>query len=411
MLFRPIHHTFAPLADTRFCLRALSLLLRPWLWKRGNAQQELKNALRERFSADAFLFSSGREGLYALLSSLGIGSGDDVIVQAYTCVVVPNAIAAAGARAVFVDIEKDTLSMDPQEVVKALTPKTKALICQHTFGIPAPLEDLRKICNEHRIPLIEDCAHVIADINGPSRIGTTGDFVLLSFGRDKAISGVTGGAILSHRMDISHRLHRLEQQSSNLSSLTILRLLLYPLLYGVARPFYGLVIGKVFLKLCSLLGLLMPVVTAEEKTGQQSHVLHALPNACAALALDQLKRLEVINNHRRALTRFYLEQCAKRGWPVLHGIRSDLPLNKFPMFVSGAEKIRQQLKKHNIHLHDGWTGCVICPPSSDTSIYGYRDGDDPRAEEVAESILSLPTHPGMTLLQAKLLIENMKREL
>ena len=267
------------------------------------------------------------------------------------------------------------------------------------------------ICDEARIPLIEDCAHVIPDTAGPEMIGTTGDFVLLSFGRDKAISGVTGGAIISRRMDVSNRLQKLELHARDLSLFQIKRFLLYPLIYAVARPFYGIWIGKAFLKLCSILRLLPSIVTSEEKTGQQSPTLHRLPNACAALALSQLKHLQEINDHRRTLTRFYLEQCAKHGWPVLHGIGSDLPLQKFPMFIPGAEKIRQSLKKKNIHLHDGWTGCVICPSSVDPSTLGYRDGDDPRAEEVCEQIFCLPTHLTMTLCDAETLISALNHEL
>lgn len=426
MLLRPIHHTFAPLADRRFCAQTLSLLLRPWTWKHGPAAQALRDALREKFEADVFLFSSGREGLLALLRALNIGPSDPpsasglreasaVIVQAYTCVVVPNAVAAAGARPVFVDIVEDTLSLDPQEVRRAITPKTKAVICQHTFGIPAPLEELRKICDEHCIPLIEDCAHVIADDRGPEGVGMTGDFVLLSFGRDKAISGISGGAIIlrstqdrsaqdDNRTDVGDLLQRLEDGAHDLSATAIARLLLYPLLYAVARPLYGLWVGKAFLKLCGLLRLLPPILTSGEKSGRQSPALHRLPNACAALALSQLTRLREINDHRRALTRFYLEQCAEHGWPVLHGIRSDLPLQKFPMFVEAAERIRQSLKKHNIHLHDGWTGCVLCPASVDPALLGYRDGDDPRAEEACEQILSLPTHPGTTTADARSLL-------
>ncbi len=407
-IFHPLHHTFAPLADRRFYLQALGLLLRSWLWKRGDAATDLRGALREKFSADVSLFSSGREGLLALFQSMNIGHGDEVIVQAYTCVVVPNAIIAAGAIPVFVDIVKETLSFDPEEVRKAITPKTKAVICQHTFGIPAPLEELRKICDDHRIPLIEDCAHIIPDEHGPDAVGRTGDYVLLSFGRDKAISGVTGGAILSRHTDVSNRLQQLEDGSRDLSLFQIKRLLLYPLLYGIARPLYGLWIGKAFLKLCSLLMILPSIVTAEEKSGHQSSTLHRLPNACAALALDQLRRLRQINDHRRTLTRFYLEQCAEHGWPVLHGIKSDLPLQKFPMFMACAEKIRQSLKKGNIHLHDGWTGCVICPESVDATSCGYRDGDDPRAEEVCQQILSLPTHHTLSLKDAENLVKQLR---
>ncbi len=388
-------------------MKTLHLLLRPWLWRHGSSGFDLTTKLRTTFHHDVTLFSSGREALLALLQSLNIGPGDEVIVQAFTCVVVPNAITATGATPVFVDIEKDTLSLDPEEVAKMIKPQTKAIICQHTFGIPAPLHELRRLCDAHHIPLIEDCAHIIPDADGPADIGCIGDFVLLSFGRDKAISGITGGAILSNQSDVSDRLHQLEATAVDLPLITIKRLLLYPLLYGVARPFYGMGIGKVFLKLCSILRLLPTIVTTQEKSGHQITTLHRLPNACAALALDQFEHLKAINDHRRALTQFYLEQCAEHGWPVLHGITSDLPLQKFPMFVAGAEKIRRDLKKKNIHLSDGWTGCVICPAAVDPSALGYTDGDDPRAQEVCDQIFSLPTHPTMTLRDAKTLTDEL----
>jgi dTDP-4-amino-4,6-dideoxygalactose transaminase len=407
-LFRPIHHIFAPLADGAFCRKSAALLFQPWRWKHGPQQEQFRAALRKHCDADVFLFSTGREALLAVLQALGIGTGDEVIVQAFTCVVVPNAVAATGATSVFVDIEKSTLSLDPAAVRAAITPKTKAVICQHTFGIPAPLEELRAICNEHHVPLIEDCAHVIPDERGPSGIGTTGDFTLLSFGRDKAISGVTGGAIVSHRIDVSNKLQILTRHMTDLRYFTIRKLLVYPLLYGIARPFYGLGLGKAFLKLCSILGLLMPIVTKDEKTGTQAKTFHHLPNACAALALSQLTKLQQINDHRRMLTRFYIEQCGEHGWPVLHGIRDDLPLQKFPMFLPGAERIRQQLKKQNIHLHDGWTGCVICPNSVDPSSLGYQDGDDPRAEEVCDQLFSLPTHPLTTMKDAQYLVDELQ---
>jgi dTDP-4-amino-4,6-dideoxygalactose transaminase len=231
---------------------------------------------------------------------------------------------------------------------------------------------------------------------------------LLSFGRDKAISGVTGGAIVSHRIDVSNKLQILTRHMTDLRYFTIRKLLVYPLLYGIARPFYGLGLGKAFLKLCSILGLLMPIVTKDEKTGTQAKTFHHLPNACAALALSQLTKLQQINDHRRMLTRFYIEQCGEHGWPVLHGIRDDLPLQKFPMFLPGAERIRQQLKKQNIHLHDGWTGCVICPNSVDPSSLGYQDGDDPRAEEVCDQLFSLPTHPLTTMKDAQYLVDELQ---
>ncbi len=401
---RVIHHTFGPLADARQCMLSLWLLCRPWKWKNGMERLLLRRSLTEHFSAPVYLFASGREALLAFFRSLNLAEGDEVIVQGYTCVVIPNAVIAAGAKPVFVDIEKDTLSLDVHAVEKALTPRTRVVVCQHTFGLPAPLQELRDLCSRHNVILIEDCAHVIPDQVREGDVGGTGGAVLLSFGRDKAVSGITGGALVCRTPHAEESLGKLEVAATDLSFFTIKRYLLYPLLYRVARPVYGVWLGKAILKAASILRLLPPIVTNKEKEGKQSPKLHALPNACAMLALQQLRRLQYINAHRRSLVRYYLEQSAAHGWPVLHGIHADAPLQKYPLFVEGAERIRRELKKRNVHLYDGWTGCVVCPEAADACAVGYRDGDDPRAEDVCEQILCFPTHPGTTRKDAERLV-------
>jgi len=369
------------------------------------------------------LWGSGREALLVALRAIPAQPGDEVIVQGYTCVVVVNAIRAAGLLPVFVDIDPDTLNLDPAEVEMAVSPKTRAILCQHTFGIPGPLRELKEICDAHHILLIEDCAHILPDDARPSGIGKTGHMAFFSFGRDKAISGVTGGALIVREEAYRAAVQKQAEEAKPLPRSVILRLLCYPLLYVLLRPLYGLWIGRAMLALAGKTGVLVPILTRREKEGSMSPAVTTMPNACAHLALKQLHTIRTINDHRRMLTRFYLEEIDRREWriaskpddtahPYIPGrITSDLPLQKFPLFVPGAERIRQQLKKQNIHLHDGWTGCVICPPAVDASALGYKDGQDPDAELCGTQILSLPTHPGMTHQQALKLIEAIEQHL
>lgn len=397
-IFSPIHHTFAPHVDWQYVCRTFRVLLAPWKWQNGSAQQELKMAVSERFGADVFLFSSGREALLAILRALPIQKGEEVILQSYTCVVVPNAIRAAGAVPRFADTDEETLNLNLESTEAAITNETHAILCQHTFGIPSDTNALLALCAQYDLTLIEDCAHSIPDT-------LDADVAFLSFGRDKAISGITGGAVISRNPQISATLKALESHAKKLPPFFIVRLLCYPLIYFAARPLYGLGIGKMMLKCAQLLGLLIPIVSGKEKEGSMGSTLHKLPNACALLVLFDWKRLRAKNDHRRKLTKLYLEEAKKQGWNYPSAITEDMPLQKFPLFIKGADAVRRTLKRKNIHLDDGWTGCVICPPSSNLASAQYVPGSDPKAEAAAKKILSLPTHPTMSLKKAKQLLE------
>lgn len=401
-LFSPIHHTFAPHADWQYVCRTFRVLLAPWKWQNGPAQENLKRAIAERFDADVFLFSSGREALLAILRALPIQKGEEVILQSYTCVVVPNAIRAAGGMPRFADTDEETLNINLESTEAAITNKTHAILCQHTFGIPSDTNALLMLCTQYDLTLIEDCAHVIPDT-------LDADIAFLSFGRDKAISGITGGAVISRNPQISATLKTLEPHAKKLPLFFIVRLLCYPIVYFAARPLFGLGIGKVILKCAQILGLLIPIVSKKEKEGAMGSTLHKLPNACAALALFDWNRLRAKNDHRRKLTKLYLEEAKKQGWNCPSTITKNMPLQKFPLFVKGADEIRRTLKRKNIHLDDGWTGCVICPPSSNLVSAQYVPGSDPKAEAAAKKILSLPTHPTMTEQQAKGMIKTLLR--
>lgn len=352
------------------------------------------------------LFSSGREALLGYLKAIHLRPGEEVIVQGYTCVVVPNAIHAAGGVPIYADIDQDTLNLSATSVALCITPRTRAVICQHTFGIPSDTKGLRALCDEHRILLIEDCAHIIPDDTGPTEIGRLGDAILLSFGRDKAISGITGGSIITRDPEVSLEISILESNAVERSWGNVFTLLTYaPRMVYIVRPLIWCGLQKPILALLNVFGLFSPILTEEEREGHMSPLLHRLPNACAALTLHSLSRVQSINDHRRMLTKFFLEYGKEKKWPLLPGIHSDMPLQKFPLFVSGAKEKRALLKKDNIHLDDGWTGCVVCPDTVDITETGYESGSDPAAEKACMAILSLPTHPTMTIKQAKVLAE------
>src|SRR5690349_4196963 len=99
--------------------------------------------------ASAHTFWKGRVALYAILKAMQIGPGDEVILPAFTCVVVPNAVRFTGATPVYVDIASGTYNIDPEAIVKVVTPNTRAIVVQHTFGISADLHALTEIARQY----------------------------------------------------------------------------------------------------------------------------------------------------------------------------------------------------------------------------------------------------------------------
>lgn len=397
----PVHHTFGPHVDSAYLRKVLLLSYAPWRYVRGTAPLRLKAALREKYKAEPALFSSGRQSLYALFKALNVKPGEEIIVQGYTCVVVPNAIHAAGGVPVYADIDPDTLNLTVDSVRPLITPRTRAVICQHTFGIPGDAKGLRKLCDERGIILIEELVHAMPDTKGPDT-GSFADYVILSFGRDKAISGISGGAVISRHARTTAALLELERTAGHETWWNVARTLEYATrMHTIVRPLAGTLLFKPAVWLLTKLGVIVLVVTPDEKKGHMSPVLTKIPNACAELALYSLSRLKSSNERRRTLAAFFVRHGREHGWPLLAGAKADLPLQKFPLFVLNAKAKRAALKKENIHLDDGWTGCVICPEDIELTETGYELGMDPAAERVCRQILSLPTHPTMTLIQAE----------
>lgn len=406
---RTIHHTYGPHVNQAMLRRMLLLSYAPWRYVNGNEADKLRTELGTVIAGETMLFASGRQSLLAVLMAAGIKAGDEVIVQGYTCTVVPNAIQVAGATPIYADIDPDTLNLTTETVQASLTDRTRAVIVQHTFGIPGPVMQLRQLLKGKNILLIEDMAHVLPDKVDDS-IGREGDCAILSFGRDKAISGVSGGAVISRHRELSNALRVLEKDAKDVSWTTVLRHLEYgSRMHSLVRPFAGTTFLKVMLKLLSILRLIEPVLTAEEKKGKMPKTLQHLPNACAALTRTSLSTLSKMNEHRRMLTSLYLTAAKEHGWTYPQSITPEMALQKFPIFLKNADTIRATLRKQKIFLEDGWNTCTICPLDVPESAVQYERGTDPQAESVCQEIVNLPTHPLTTVEDAQRLITALQK--
>lgn len=365
---------------------ALHTLLQPWQWRRGYAEEKLTKALQSYFATDLIWpVNSGRTALLVLLQSLQLKSDDEVLLQAFTCNAVPNPILWTGAKPVYVDIESDTLNMSPSDLLKKITPHSKVLIIQHTFGTPAKLAELLVIAKQHHLFVIEDCAHALGARYHDQLLGTFGDAAIFSFGRDKVISSVYGGALLVR--DKNFTLPPLPYPSIFWTK----QQLLHPLITAAAKKVRWLLPIAQKLKLISL------AVSAQERRGEQPSYFPArLPNGLARLALHQLSKLDRYNQHRRTIAAYYHQQLTQPRW------FADSIYLRYSVRVSDRPAVLAAAKQQGIMLGD-WYDAPVVP----TAI-GYMPGSCPVAEAVSREIVNLPTHVGIHTKEANRIIEFMK---
>lgn len=162
-------------------------------------------------SDKTFFFSLGRAALYAVLKAMEIGQGDEVIFQVFTCVHVPVPVLRLGATPVYVDIDPSTFGIDPSKIKDKITDKTKAIIVQHTFGIPTEMDPILDIASRHNLWIIEDCCHALGSKYGGQEVGTFGDAAFYSFGWHKPIVLGMGGAAVVNNPSLRPKVKKLNE--------------------------------------------------------------------------------------------------------------------------------------------------------------------------------------------------------
>ena len=164
----------------------------------------------------AVAVSSGTAGLHLALLTLGVGEGDEVIVPSFTFVAVANAVLQVRATPVFAEIDPLTLNLDPASVERAVTPRTRALLVVHTFGVMAEMDAFAQIARRHGLALIEDaCEAIGAEFGDPpamGRAGSFGDLAVFGFYPNKQLTTGEGGAVLARDPAHAARLRSLRNQ-------------------------------------------------------------------------------------------------------------------------------------------------------------------------------------------------------
>lgn len=299
-------------------------------------------------SRHAIAVSSGTDAILVALMALGIGPGDEVICPSFTFFATAGCIARLGATPVFADIDAATFNIDPADVVRRITPRTKALIPVHLFGQTADMETLLALTRAHNLAVIEDSAQALGSLRHDRFAGTFGDCGTYSFFPSKNLGGFgDGGLVATNRDDLAERIRLLRT-------------------HGAKPKYYHAEVGGNFrldALQCALLGVKLP----------------HLPAYCAA---------------RQANATFYSEKLA--GIPDLI-LPSTAPgnthiWNQYTLRISGEGR-RDALKKHLTTAGIG-TEIYYPLPLHQQACFAHL----PRVslsvtEQVATEVLSIPIFP------------------
>lgn len=386
---RKRYNVFAGTHTVREWLQMAKLLL-----TRGHGNPELVEQYERQFAArcgstDAISFGAGRMAFYAILEALGIGAGDEVIIPAFTCVVVPNAILYREARPVYVDIDPRTFNIDVAQVEGAITPRTRALYAQHTFGVPCDVDALRHLARRHGLPLIEDAAHALGGSSGGRPVGSLGDVAFFSTDHSKMTSTQVGGMVVTSRADLARRLRQIQQAAPELAPYQVRRVIA-----GFLAEF---VLFSPALLWCSaglhvLLSRLGLVFTFNDELLTDKPSTYPYPcrlsPAQAQMGISQLEDLPRNLAHRREIA---LELESRLQW---YG-GDPAPLKecawlRYSFLVRSRAMVEDALRtRFDLGV---WFTSVVHGRNADLAAVGYRAGSCPVAEFAARHIVNLPTH-------------------
>jgi dTDP-4-amino-4,6-dideoxygalactose transaminase len=267
--------------------------------RRGSYPTIFADAVREYLGVKyALPLGRGRVAIEVALRAMGVGDGDEVVVPSYICRTVMDPILRVGARPVFADVVAPGLHITPETVKAALTPHTKCVIVPHLFGTAARVDEIEKLLQGTGIQLIDDAAQSFGALCASRPVGTFGTCGIVSCGPGKALTGPSGGVLVTDNVELYERAAAM--LLSNQSSATVFCRVLS---FWTWRRF-----RKWTLPLSVLLNRLFKMDLDEEG----AYLTSALSNLEAALALEQFRALRSNVQRRRQNAKVFLE--ALNGW-------------------------------------------------------------------------------------------------
>jgi perosamine synthetase len=345
-------------------------------------QSDVITAFEQRFaewndSKYAFTFANARTALRVAAQSLGLRSGDSVVLPGYTCVVVANAFWHSGVHTIFCDIELDTFGPDSVSLFSRVDKTTRAVVIHHLYGLVSKeYERIAHEARERRLHIIEDCAQAMGARYKGIRVGNLGDVAIYSFEQTKVLSTGRGGILTTNSDDLAERIARI-QASLPFPSEEFVRWQL-----RVVRVCAGLhargraPLSDLFWWIFK--GPVPGVWPNELKGGAAPDYMCRMPSAIAAIGLNQLAKSENYFKLRWLGAQYWADWCRKQGYTLPLVLEDSNPVFlRYPVLVEPERKRNPSWAKQELgielgmwfrsHLHPAEYTVVGCP-NADTAV-------------------------------------------
>jgi len=322
--------------------------------------------------------ANGTDALQIAMMALGLKPGDEVITPPITFIATQATAALLGAKIVFADIQSESGNINPQEVSKAITSKTKAIVAVDFAGNPADLDELRKIASSNNIYLIEDAAHSIGSVYKTQPVGAIADLTTFSFFPTKNMTTGEGGAVACGNQNLLEKVKYFARQ-------------------GLIRD------PNKF------------QITTEGIWHQEVHdfgLNYRLPDVLCSLGISQLKRLEGFKKRRSEIYSLYKELFQGVSEVQLPSSRPyvDPMWHFFPIRVESRSRkqIFDSLRAAGIIVQVNYFPVHLQPVFREK---GFKIGDYPVSEGFYSREISLPLHVNLTNREVRFIVERVKQAL
>ncbi len=361
--------------DKKDIKEVVKVLKGDWITQ-GSKVDEFEKAVAKYCKVKyGIVFSSGTAALHAAYAAAEIGIGDEVIITPLTFAATANAVVYCGGKPVFADIQKDFLNIDPEEIEKKITKRTKAIVPVDLAGHPCNYDKIKKIAKKYKLLIIEDAAQALGSVYKGRRIGSFADMTILSFHPVKAICTGEGGMVLTNNKDFYKNLKIFRNHGI------------------VKKPKKGNWYYEI----------------------QKPGFNYRITDFQCALGISQLKKLDKFIKRRREIVDRYnkafsdLEEIVtpnerdgvKSAW---HIYIVQLVLEKLKV---DRKKIFEALQKEGIGVQVHHMPTHLHPFYKEK--FGYKKGDFPITERYYERTITLPLFPKMANKDIDRVIKTVKK--